>query len=71
MEDHALSDEPLSRSDLEVLLRLAGLTLDEKQSETLRQTYHHIADLKMRVRILRGHGDEPAQVFRLPFPKGQ
>ena len=63
-----MTDAPITPEDFVVLVRRAGLTLDEAQIDDLLQAYSSVQAMVARVRTPRGREAEPAHVFALPSP---
>lgn len=64
-----MSQDTISKEKFAVLIERAGLnSLDEAQTEDLRQAYKYVEIMAVRVRTPRGREAEPSLIFVLPKP---
>ncbi|WP_374292263.1 hypothetical protein [Paenirhodobacter enshiensis] len=61
----------LSDSEVDTLIRRAGLSPDAELRSALHASWTHAAQVTSAVRKPRPHSAEPAHVFALPVPPEQ
>lgn len=62
------SETPISKEEFAALMKRAGLSLPDDQTERLRDAYKYVAEMAQRVRTPRGREAEPAHIFVAPKP---
>ena len=53
----------VTEAEFEILVRRAGLTMDEAQRKVLHEVYGHLEAMLDRIRTPRDRGAEPAHIF--------